>query len=400
LKVVILAHYFQEADAPGISLLGSLADHLASSSHTVSVVCGRRVRMGRSIAPRFTRTATGYDIHRTWSGNEASFGIASRILSFIAFTVSALFGLVKAGRADVVFASSPPIFPMLTAWLWARLTRAKFVLEVCDLWPDSVIALGVVKSRPLIWLTRRLELFLYNHSDAIVALTDGVAETVRERLTTNIPVHVAVAAVPLEAYRSAAADRPAIRERMGWHGKTVAIFAGTTGYAQDIGTLVSAAERLRDVANLLVVVVGSGPEWSIAEEGAARLPNLVLLPPVAKHEMVGLLAAADIGLCTLRNHPLFDGALPTKLIDYLAADLPVVAAAMKAIVEVAANRNVRLYVAENPASLEAELRKLAHDLMTGLSSRWQGETNLPAEYDLSNRNAGLEIILSRVAAAA
>ena len=387
MKIAILSQYFETPDDPGISLLSSMAEHFASEGHDVTVICGRFIRMGRRKAQRLEKTSSGYTVRRTWSGSDRSRNIFSRIVSFAAFSISSVAALVRLGRCDIIYASSPPIFPVFPALLWARLSGAKFIVEICDLWPESVVALGVIRAPTVIAVASRLERFLYRHSDGIVALTRGIAGTISEKHHPKAPLLVARGAISPELYAMSRGKRSDIRRTRGWDGKCVAIFAGTIGYAQDIDALLDAAALLAGREDLRIVLVGDGVFGQRARAAAERLPNLDVLPPLPKGEMVPLLLAADIGLCTLSNVPLFAGAVPSKLLDYLAAGLPVVAPDFDEVSGIVAEQSVgKLYRAGDAQSLARAVCEVSEALRPQGDGDEKPMSVLPAEFTQSYRN--------------
>jgi len=387
MKIAIVSQYFETPDDPGISLLSSMAEHFAREGHDVTVICGRFIRMGRRKAQRLEKTPSGYTVRRTWSGSDRSRNIVSRIISFAAFSISSVAALVRLGRCDVIYASSPPIFPVLPALLWARLSGAKFIAEICDLWPESVVALGVIRAPTVIALASSLERFLYRHSDGIVALTRGIAGTISERHHPRAPLLVARGAISPELYALSHGRRSDIRSARDWDGKCIAIFAGTIGYAQDIDTLLEAASLLSDHEDLRIVLVGDGVFGHRARAAAERLPNLDVLPPLPKAQMVPLLIAADIGLCTLSNVPLFAGAVPSKLLDYLAAGLAVVAPDFDEVSGIVTGQNAgKLYRAGNAQSLARAVCEAAEALRPQSAGAEKPVSVLPAEFTQSHRN--------------
>jgi len=386
MKIVILAQYFEEPDQPGLPLLSSMAEHFAMSGHEVTVIAGRYIRMGRQKAPRFRQMPSGYSIRRTWSGSDGSADLLSRLLSFAAFSLSSMFTLVWMGKVDVIYASSPPIFPTFPALLWARLTGAKFVLEICDLWPESAIALGLIRNKRFIAWTAAMEAFLYRHSDGLVGLTQGISRWIQERHEVKAPITVARCAVSPIPSSQAIVNRAVIRREREWDGKCVAIFAGTVGHAQDIETLLAAAAQLVDQSKLLIVVMGDGAYRDRVIAKTRELNNLQFVKPVSRAETMNTLAASDIGLCTLRNDPLFDGAVPTKLIDYLGAGLPVVAPDLQEVAAVVKTMNAgALYQAGDAKSLADALRALA-----GKCSAIIPQPLLPEEFKIEYRNQIIE----------
>ena len=96
-----------------------------------------------------------------------------RVFAFLSFMVSSFFVGMGVQNVDVVWGTSPPIFQGLTAWALARLKGARFLFEVCDLWPDFAIAVGVLKNPILIKLAFGLENFLYRNADRMMVNSPG-----------------------------------------------------------------------------------------------------------------------------------------------------------------------------------------------------------------------------------
>lgn len=395
MKIIVLTQYYQSSREPGVSLLADMVDDFVGRGDDVRVVAAPYAYMNRSKQSREADGPAGNKIYRTWSGNETSRGTLARMLSFLIFMVTAVAGLVRAGRSDVVFASSPPIYPMLSGWAWARLTGAKFVLEVRDLWPESAVALGVIRSKTLFRMTAWLESFLYRHSDGIVALTNGIAEIIRTRHAPRAAMHVARCAVLPSRLSASEGERREVRDRHGWSDKCVAMYLGTIGHANDVECLVKAAEALRDCPDVLIVVIGDGVRRRAVAKQVAGLENIILLGAIPKNDVAPYLAAADIGLCPLRNLPLFDSAVPSKLLDYMAAGLPVVAARLKEIGEITSGAAV-LYSPGNAAELAAALRDLAADPERRQAVGKSARETIQGEFLLDRRNADLHSFVGMI----
>src|SRR6202042_2328473 len=116
----------------------------------------------------------GYRVLRTWLYATPNEGIVRKTLGHLSFMVSSvLLGASASGRADVIVVSSPTFFSIGSAWVLARLKRARLVLEIRDLWPAIFTELGVLTNHRVIGLLERLELPAYAAADAVVVVSEG-----------------------------------------------------------------------------------------------------------------------------------------------------------------------------------------------------------------------------------
>lgn len=221
-----------------------------------------------------------------------------------------------APRPDVIIGSSPHLFAALAALRMARRLRVPFVLEVRDLWPESIVAAGGRRG-PAYHALGSLATYLYARADRIIILARGTGDHLASLGVSPMRmVYVPNGADPMPA--PAIAPRPAAPFTL--------VYAGAHGPANGLDTVLDAAALLRD-HSIRIVLVGDGPSKPALATRAAReaLPNVEFREPVPKTAMPALLASADAGLMVLRDAPLFSfGVSPNKLFDYLAAGLPVV----------------------------------------------------------------------------
>ena len=332
MKVAVVYQYYQGHGSPGHSLVYELSQYLAERGHDVTVVSGetgymkhdalvlpwyrRIVRRELDGAVKVVRTYTYSELNRTYLG---------RILNFISFSISCPIGLLAIEKPDVVLASSPPIFPMFSAWLICKLRRIPFVFEVRDLWPASAIQMGILKNRLLIEIMTWMEKVLYNQSRKIVALTNGIREDICNRGWPRERVALVTCGVDFDKLYPDSAGAVVVRSKHGWNDKKVVMYFGAMGEANNMPVILRAAGRLRERDDVLFVLIGDGMKRVATELLKIKmgLENVVILPPVPKDEARMFISAADLCLVTLRDIPLFDGAIPTKLVDYMACGKPV-----------------------------------------------------------------------------
>ena len=327
MKVAVVYQYYHGHGAPGHSLIYELTQFLAERGHDVTVVSGetgymqrnmptlpwyrRIIRRERDGKVNVVRTYTYSELHRSYLG---------RLLSFISFSLSCPLGLLTVDKPDVVLASSPPIFPMFPAWLICKLRRIPFVMEVRDLWPASAVQMGILKNRQLIGIMAWIERVLYNRSVKIVALTEGIRDDICARGWPKSKVELVTCGVDFDKLYPDSPGAAFIRDQYGWQDKKVVLYFGALGEANNLPVTLRAAQRLQSRQDIVFVLIGDGMKRIETEKQVAALglENVLVLPPVPKDDARLFINAADLCLVTLRDIPLFDGAIPTKLIDYMA----------------------------------------------------------------------------------
>jgi glycosyltransferase involved in cell wall biosynthesis len=220
-------------------------------------------------------------------------------------------------RPDVVLGSSPQLFAAFAAWWLARALNVPFVLEVRDLWPES-LSVGRQRRGIGYWALWLLARFLYRRATRIVVLARGV-QAYLERLGIQ-PTRIVY--VPNGADVAAFATSP----RRGGEVMRL-VYAGAHGPANGLDVVLAAARLLRDDPTIAFVFVGDGPakESLVREAHQKDLSNVEFLDPVPKAAIPELLTSCDVGLMVLRDLPLFAfGVSPNKLFDYWSAGLPVI----------------------------------------------------------------------------
>lgn len=240
-----------------------------------------------------------------------------RIANWLTFARSVVGVRWRDDPPDVVLGSSPQLFAALAAWRVARRLGVPFVLEVRDLWPES---LGVAGHRrgPGYWGLWLVARFLYRTASRIVVLARGVQRYLED---LGIPTERIV-------YVPNGADLGAFTERATTGVAALRlVYAGAHGPANGLDVVLRAAALIRDDARVTFVLVGDGPAKGALIQQARddRLSNVEFLDPVPKSRIPQLLASCDAGLMVLKDVPLFAfGVSPNKLFDYWGAGLPVV----------------------------------------------------------------------------
>ena len=336
-RVLYVSQYFVSADQPGGARHWQHTHALARAGHEVSVVTSYVQHKERTVPERYRgrrvvrETQDGLDVWRTYSTPGYGRDMRSRVASYGTFAWWSAVAGARAPRPDVVVASSPSLPSAAAAAALARARGARFLLEVRDLWPDSAIAMGLVRDRRTIALARRMEAYCYGRADRIVALTEGIRDGIVAQGVSPARIALITNGVDLDAAPPAGANgaEPAPDPVGADHdGRFVAMYVGAHGTYSSLETVLDAADHLRGDDVRLVLVGGGDRKPALVDEaGRRRLDNVDFVDPVPKREVPGWLARADACLLPYQDNELFAGALPNKAFDYLGAARPIVAAA-------------------------------------------------------------------------
>lgn len=260
---------------------------------------------------------------RAWAYATQSPRAVPRLASYFSFVLSSLLvGLFGARRFDVVLVESPPLFLGLSGVALAWLRRARLVLNVSDLWPETAVALGLyARDSRLVRLAETLERWLYRRASAVTAQSPGIQRGV---LAKHPAARVEWLPGGVDAQLFAPAHRdPAVLAPFGCAGKKVVGYAGLIGIAQGIELILQVAQRLQAREDIVFLIAGDGPERAALQARAGRNVRFTGLLP--KASMPAVVASFDLTLIPLVL-PI-PGALPSKMYEAMAAQVPIVLAA-------------------------------------------------------------------------
>jgi glycosyltransferase involved in cell wall biosynthesis len=228
-------------------------------------------------------------------------------------------------RPDVIVSTSPQFFCGLAGLPTKWIRRVPWVLEVRDLWPESIVSVGAMRKGVAIRFLEALERLAYRRADRIVAVTDSFVAHIAARCQGPDKIDVIKNGVDLGLFRKGA-DANAVKRRFGFAGRTVAAYVGTHGMAHGLDTVIEAAKRLQHDSRIGFLLVGDGSERArLAEKvSALGLDNVRVAGQLPKSEMPAIWAATDISLILLRKSDTFTKVLPSKMFEAMAMECPIV----------------------------------------------------------------------------
>lgn len=366
MKIGLFSHYYRpEIGAPS-SRLGDFAGEW-SREHEVHVcTCFPNHPQGvlypgySSGRYRREEPGKGLFIHRCWTYVTPNRGFMKKSLGHLSFWLSCAFNLrPRLPRLDCAIGSSPTFFAAMAARATARAHRCPFLMEVRDLWPAVFVELGVVRNRFLIALLEYWEMNLYHSADRIITVTEAFRANLRargipDRKIVNIPNGADV-----DFWRADPVGAESWRARLRLTDKFVVLYIGAHGISQGLKSVVQAAGQLKDIPECEFLFVGDGADKPalVAEAERIGAHNVRFLDAVGREEVRALYGAADLCLVPLRDIPLFDAFIPSKMFEMLSAERPILASVRGEAAAILNRSGAALVVPpEQPAALAEGVR--------------------------------------------
>jgi glycosyltransferase involved in cell wall biosynthesis len=319
-----------ETNAPA-SRTHEHAKRWVASGHRVTVVTGAPNFPSGMVHPGYRNaiwqreTVDGIEVVRVWTYITANEGFVRRTLDYLSFMVSAILAGLFLPRPDVIVATSPQFFTPCAAWVVSMLRRRPFVFELRDLWPDSIVAVGAMRETAAIKWLRKLEYLLYRRAARIVSVTHSFRRVLSGNGIDPNKIAVVPNGVDLDSYQPGG-NPSELASRLGLEGKFVAAYVGTIGMAHGLGAILEAAVRLRSRPDIAFVLVGTGAEKAaliqrLEDQG---LDNVMFVGAVSKAEVREYWRLCDAALVLLKDLPLFEQVIPSKMFEAMAMERPII----------------------------------------------------------------------------
>ncbi len=389
MRILLVGDTYPPERAAAAVRASELAERWHARGHVVTVVTGNPHYPEGRIFPGYPNglfrrdEVNGVPVHRVFTVPYARSAIARRIVNQVLFAILPAL-LDRAGEADVVVATSPPLTIGVAGWLMARRRGVPLVFDVRDLYPASAVAAGVLKEGPVLSAFEALERFVYARASRIVTATDGLTRAI---VAGGVPA-AKVSAIPnganTERFRPAPRD-PAIRARYGIpEDAFVAGYVGLMGRMHGAEVIVDAAAALRDDPRIRFLLVGEGADKSRMEARAreAGLSNVIFGASVPSGDVPAVLNACDAGVATLADTALTRGSLPVKVFEQLACGLPVVLSGAGECEAILRSDGVGITVPPGDGeALARAVRALADDPAGARAMGEKGRAHVEAHYD-------------------
>lgn len=401
MKILFITDNFPpEVNAPATRTYEHCRQWVAAGDRVTIITCAPnfpqgKVHDGYRNKPFQREIMDGIEVIRVWSYITANEGFAKRVLDYLSFAFTSFWaGLFR--NYDVIIATSPQFFTTFSGFALSKIRRRPWVFELRDLWPESIKAVGAVKSGILIKFLEKIELFMYRDADLIVPVTWAFKENLERRGIDAGKITVIPNGANLDLYQPQDKDHDLL-SALKLDGKFVIGYIGTHGLAHGLDFIIRAAAKI-DHPSVHFLFIGAGAAKADAVRLASdlKLSNVTFLDPVPKEEVGRYLSVTDAALVPLRRSDTFKTVIPSKIFESAAMQKPILLGVDGQARQIVEQFEAGLYFEpENEASFLDAVSRLAAD--RNLYARLQaGGARLAQVYDRSRLAEQMQQELKRL----
>lgn len=369
MNILLIHQYFLEDDDPGGSRFNEMTKVWTDQGHNITVLAGMMHYGGTEkrdeYKGKFTyfRQQNEISVWRCHVSEHYNANFIGRLWAYFSFVFSSIWaGLFRTkGKFDVILVTSPPLFVGITAYVLSKIKRVPFIFEVRDLWPESAIDTGVLKSNLLMKLAYKFERFIYKKASLINTLTPAFRQKliVDKKVNKDKVIFIPNAAdFSLSDELLTSFDIKKFREQNGFENKFVITYVGAHGVANHLQQILETGKLLEDT-NVLFLLIGQGMEKNKLMQLAKSMKcvNVRFIDPVPKKEVFKYILASEMGTSVLKKVDTFKTIYSNKTFDYMSCKKPILMAIDGVSRELVEAADAGVFVEpENPKDFASKVR--------------------------------------------
>jgi glycosyltransferase involved in cell wall biosynthesis len=373
MRIVFFTHYFPpEGNAPASRTYEHCVRWAKAGNDVTVITCVPNVPDGIPYPGYKNRwrsqreVVDGIEVIRVWTFLAPNAGFLKRSLNYISYMLSAFWTSLFTKRPDVIIATSPQFFCGWAGVLSQFLLRPPFVLEIRDIWPESITAVGAMRKSLITRVLEWLEKKMYLSADHIVAVGQGYRDNVVSKANVQDRISVIYNGVDGSHFTPGSPDMDFLA-RYGMSDRFVVSYVGTIGMAHGLETVLDAAEIMKrdKQGGIGFLLVGDGANRKELERQCNErgLDDLVRFTGrLDKSEMPKVLASSDALLVHLRACELFETVIPSKIFEAMAMKRPIILGVRGESAEIVRQSGSGIEMEpSNPSDLVACVQRLRRD---------------------------------------
>ena len=328
MKILFLTDNFPpEVNAPASRTYDHCREWVKQGAEVTVITCAPnfpegKVYTGYKNSLYSKETIGGIQVIRVWSYIVANKGFVRRTMDYISYSISSfLAGLFV--KTDLIIATSPQFFAALSGRALAFWRRKPWIMEVRDLWPESIKTVGAMKDNLFIRYFEWQEMRCYKSADQIVVVTDSFRKKLIERNISEKKLSVVKNGVDKELFAPMQKNLKLI-EKLGLEKKFIIGYIGTHGMAHKLDFILRCASHIRN-SRYHFLFLGDGAERDNLVKLKEKLgcTNVTMLKTVPKNEVKHYISILDVCLINLKKSEIFTTVIPSKIFENAAMGIPI-----------------------------------------------------------------------------
>tara|TARA_B100000945_G_scaffold309040_1_gene299459 strand:- start:332 stop:1552 length:1221 start_codon:yes stop_codon:yes gene_type:complete len=311
------------------------------------------------------------NIKRVWTYIAENKGFMLRILDYISFMVSSCICGIFTKKHDMVIATSPQFFTAISGYLISVIKRSNYVLEIRDLWPESIVTVGAMKESSLIIkILSKIALFLYVRAKIIVCVTDSFKQDLINKGIDSDKIIVIKNGFDFDNILTPTKTISQLEDQYNLNSDDFIVsFIGTIGMAHGLDVILEASKNIDKKVKFLIV--GDGAEKDILKQKAQNnsIDNVIFISSISWQEIINLNQIISVNLVHLIDSPEFRKVIPSKIFESMALKKPIIMGVLGEANKIVQDAKCGIeMIPENPNSLNKAINnfldnsQLLHDL--------------------------------------
>jgi len=405
-KILFLSQYFPPDITAASFRISETANHLNSDGFLVNVLTAKPHRwlpINNDDYEMFplVKVVRAPIIHM----ETLKRGKLGYIIHYLSFMISSLiWGLLKTSLTyDYIIVSSPPLFITFSGWILSKVKRAKYILDIRDIWPDSAVYAGQLSNKGFFyWFGKKLEIFQYKRANLITTVTKSIKNYISSFDKDNSKVEVIYNGLDENLLEIDSLNNiESVFKKNIPDNKFNITYLGNMGFAQDLDTVIDAAIILKQkgIDNINFLLIGGGVKKAYLEERVRRngLKNIVFMGPFDKKTAFKFMLRSSALLMHIKDSEVFRKAFPSKIFDYSFANKPIIFCIEGEGNEILSSIPGNIYFKpSNPSSLIDSILKLYKNYDYYLNQASKNREYFLNNFSRSKMTRKLEVLLKKL----
>jgi glycosyltransferase involved in cell wall biosynthesis len=324
MRILVISQYFPPDITAAAFRIGDAVEYFLRNGHEVRVITAqphKGIIKSKSAEHDFLKDVS---ISKSKIASIGNGGLWRYLWHYFSFVAGCLYNgiclYLKRWRPQIIWATSPPLFTGISAFVLSKIFKCPFVFDIRDIWPESAVSAGQISpSGKAFRMGKFLEIRLYAVADHLTCVSNAMAQYLKSMTTT-----------PVTAVHNGVRPINTLKQGQFPPQKTI-MYAGNFGRVQGLDILVKGFADLNDAGPLKdweVMLIGTGAHETRLKNLISSLQiekNVTVLPPMTHDQVLRKMASAGLLFMNLKPDKVFELTIPSKVFDYMLTGRPILA---------------------------------------------------------------------------